>query len=383
MCAYRSMSVARHSPIGSASQRATSPRSSSGTANPSLRVVESIAEALGLDIQLLIKPPIFVAGGRVKGAVHDRCSAYTDRRLQGHGWTTAREVEIIHGRSHGWIDLLAFDRRTGTLLIIEIKTRLDDLGALERQLGWYERMAWQAARDLGWRPTRVVSIVLALASDEIERVVRSHRDLLALAFPSRATELGEVIADPGKRLFGRGLALIDPSSRRRDWLIKTSIDGRRSRLPYAGYADAARPAAASIARAPAETNAPSEPRPMNVKPSSSSGGQAGRVVDQDPSGLAVRLGTPRPRTEAHRGRSARRTGPGPPGRATDRPGPRTGRRPRRARAISSTAPSPPVDSIWTMPTIRSFTTRATSAWPIVPSRAPRVRSATPRWPTGG
>ena len=244
-----------------------------GTANPSLRVVESIAEALGLDLQLLIKPPIFVAGGRVKGVVHNRCSAYTHRRLQGLGWTTAREVEIIHGRSHGWIDLLAFDRRTGTLLVIEIKTRLDDLGALERQLGWYERMAWRAARDLGWRPTRVVSIVLALASDEIERVVRSHRDLFALAFPSRATELGDFIADPSRRLVGRGLALIDPSSRRRDWLIKTSIDGRRSRLPYAGYADAARPAVANIARAPADTNEPSEPRPMNVKPSSSSGGR--------------------------------------------------------------------------------------------------------------
>jgi hypothetical protein len=52
----------------------------------------------------------------------------------------AREVEIVHGRSHGWIDLLAFDRRTGTMLILEIKTRLSDLGAIERQIAWYERM---------------------------------------------------------------------------------------------------------------------------------------------------------------------------------------------------------------------------------------------------
>lgn len=244
-----------------------------GQANPSARLVESIADALGVDIQLVMRGPVFAAGTRVHDSVHARCSAYVDRRLRGLGWETAREIEIVHGRSHGWIDLLAFDRRTGTLLVIEIKTRLDDLGGLERQLGWYERMAWRAARGLGWRPTRVVSIVLALASDEIERVVRSHRDLLALAFASRATELGEFIADPGRRLVGRGLALIDPSNRRRDWLIKTSIDGRRSRLPYAGYADAVRPAAASIARAPAETNAPSEPRPMNVKPRSSSGGR--------------------------------------------------------------------------------------------------------------
>jgi len=244
-----------------------------GEANPSLRLVEHIAEALGLDITLDIRPPLFLGGARVRDAVHARCSAYGDRHLRALGWATAREVEIVHGRSHGWIDLLAFDQRTGTLLIIEIKTRLDDLGGLERQLGWYERMAWQAARRLGWRPTRVVSCVLALASDEVERVVRSHRDLLALAFPVRVPGIADLLARPDADFEGRGFALIDPASRRRDWLIRTSIDGRRSRLPYRDYAGAARPAAANTATAPLDTNEPSEPRPMNRKPRSSSGGR--------------------------------------------------------------------------------------------------------------
>lgn len=243
-----------------------------GEANPSLRLVERIATALGLDIQLEIRPPVFPAGPRLRDAVHARCSAYVDRRLRGLGWLTAREVEIVHGRSHGWIDLLAFDRRSGTLLIIEFKTRLDDLGGLERQLGWYERMAWQAARRLGWRPARIVSCVLALASDEVERVVRSHRDLLRVAFAMRASQIADLLDRPDADFTGRGLALIDPSSRRRDWLIRTSIDGRRSRLRYRDYADAARPAASSTARAPLDTNEPSEPIPMNRNPSSRSGG---------------------------------------------------------------------------------------------------------------
>jgi hypothetical protein len=122
-------------------------------------------------------------------SVHARCSAYLDRRLRNQGWETTREVEIVHGRSHGWIDLLAFDRRTGTLLVIEIKTRLDDLGALERQLGWYERMAWQLAAARGWRPRRRISVVVALASDEVDAVVRDHRDLIRIAFPFRAADL--------------------------------------------------------------------------------------------------------------------------------------------------------------------------------------------------
>ena len=245
-----------------------------GTANPPLKLVEAIARALGLEISLAVRGPSFPAGRRVVDAVHARCSAYVDRRLRTAGWSTAREVEIVHGRSHGWIDLLAFDRRTGTLLVIEIKTRLDDLGALERQLGWYERMAWEAARRLGWRPLRVQVCVFALASDEVEAVIRTHRDLIRLAFPVRSRALMAVIGGSRVDTQGRGLALIDPSSRRQDWLIATSLDGRRSRLPFRIYADAVRPAASSIDRAPADTNEPSEPRPMNRNPISTNGGSA-------------------------------------------------------------------------------------------------------------
>jgi hypothetical protein len=91
-------------------------------------------------------------------------------------------------------------------------------------------------------PTRIISIVLALAQ-EVERVIRSHRELLGLAFPMRAPQITELVVRPDSAIAGRGLALIDPSSRRRNWVIKTSLDGRRSALPYADYADAIRPAA--------------------------------------------------------------------------------------------------------------------------------------------
>ena len=214
-----------------------------GMANPSVALIEAIADALGLDLQLDVRPPVFPGGSHVGDALHARCSAYVDRHLRALGWVTAREVEIVQGRSHGWIDLLAFDLRTGVLMILEVKTRLVDLGALERQMAWYERSARQSALRLGWRPRRSASAVVALASDEVDRVVRAHRDLLSLAFPVRAREIARGLAEPSFLRSERGLALIDPSSRRRDWLIRTSVDGRRSRLPYSNYADASRPAA--------------------------------------------------------------------------------------------------------------------------------------------
>jgi transcriptional regulator with XRE-family HTH domain len=212
-----------------------------GRANPSLELVGRIGEALGLRLTLAIEGPILFGARRQRDAVHARCSGYVDRRLRGAGWQTAREVEIVHGRAHGWIDILAFDPRSRTLFIIEIKTRLDDLGAVERQLVWYERSAWQAARRFGWRPTRVVTWLLVLASDEIDAFLRANRLALASAFPRRAREMMTALADATELRSGdRGLAMIDPSSRRGAWLIRSRVDGRRSPARYRDYADAAR-----------------------------------------------------------------------------------------------------------------------------------------------
>jgi hypothetical protein len=50
----------------------------------------------------------------------------------------------------------------------------------------------------------------------------------------------DVLNRPGSIPLGRGLGLIDPRTKRRDWVQRTGVDGRRSPLPYLDYADAAR-----------------------------------------------------------------------------------------------------------------------------------------------
>ncbi len=212
-----------------------------GAGNPSIRTIEAIADALGIELDLAVRPPIVHVARHPRDIVHARCSGYVDRRLRGLGLATAREVEVVHGRSHGWIDLLAFDPRTATLLLIEIKTRLDDLGGMERQFSWYERSAWALARDLGWEPHRLRGWLLVLASEEIEHVVRINRDLFDRAFPRRAQAM-MLDVDGTKQLDdrGRGLAMVDPSSHAHRWLFRTRLDGRRSPARYMDYADAAR-----------------------------------------------------------------------------------------------------------------------------------------------
>ena len=211
-----------------------------GQANPPLQLVESIAEALGLELELRAMPPVFMKDRLQRDVVHAHCSGYIDRRFMTAGWMTAREIEVHHGRSHGWIDLLAFDPRTGTLLVIEVKTRFDDLGAIERQLAWYERSSWSVARNLGWEPRRSASWLLLLSSEEVEQALRANRRTLELSFPRRAGEMLEDLVSPDRVPQGsRALALVDPRSRRQAWLIRSRVDGRRSPAAFASYAEAA------------------------------------------------------------------------------------------------------------------------------------------------
>jgi len=199
----------------------------------SLKVIARISDAMGLEVDLSLRPPFI--SGRQRDAAHAQCGAYVQRRLEASGWLVEREVEIVHGRSHGWIDLLAFGPATRSMLIIEIKTEVDDLGRIERTLGWYGREAWTSARRLGWRPIRTAVWLLVLATEVNDERIRANRDALAAAFPGRASEIQAALARQAPSP-PRALALIDPRSRRRDWLMRSRTDGRRSPAPYPDYA---------------------------------------------------------------------------------------------------------------------------------------------------
>jgi putative transcriptional regulator len=211
-----------------------------GRANPSLDVIVRLAGALGLELDLILRSPVIVGDRRQRDAVHARCSGYVDRRLRGAGWRTAREVAIVDGRWRGWIDLLAFDPRTGTLLVIEIKTVIDDLGALERQVGWYEKVARRVSLDRGWRPRRIVTCLLVLSSEQNELAMTQNRDVFDRAFGVDVAAMQALVDDPASAWpGGRGLAVIDPARRRRVWLVRPRTRGGRSVSPYQSYREAA------------------------------------------------------------------------------------------------------------------------------------------------
>jgi hypothetical protein len=203
-------------------------RVEAGQANVTLDTAGKLLSATGATLDLQIQLPF--AAPRQRDAAHARCVAFVQRRLEAAGWVVRREVEILDGRSRGWVDVLAFDPEAEVLLVIEMKTEMDDVGRIERTITWYRRTAASAARRLGWTPRSIQVWLLVLATVVNDGRIAENRMVLSQSFPDRAPTM----------LAGRaraGLALVDPSRRRRDWLIRTRVDGRRSPCPYRNYAD--------------------------------------------------------------------------------------------------------------------------------------------------
>jgi hypothetical protein len=194
---------------------------------------DAVCRALGATLVLGFEAPVLIGGGRQRDAAHARCVAYVARRLEAAGWLVAREVEIADIERPGWIDLLAFDPDTRTLLVIEVKTLLADVGRLERQLGWYERWAADAARRLGWRLAHLGVYAFLLATAVNDGLIRDNALSCKQRFPVRWRDIAGVV---GRRSVpsraGWGIAMIDPRSKAGTWCRPTVLDGRRSAARY-------------------------------------------------------------------------------------------------------------------------------------------------------
>jgi hypothetical protein len=210
---------------------------------------------LGIVCSLDADGPALTIRREQRDVVHARCVAYVVRRLERDGWLVAAEVEIGTRRFRGWIDVLAYRPADRALLVIEVKTVIDDVGRLLRTLGWYTRSSRVAAEALGWRPRQIVRVVAVLATEESDARIGANQALLRLELAGGAEQLLAWIRDSSASRPDGAIAMIDPSNRGRRWLRRTKADGRRSPSPYRDYRDAvARRSPASAARRVAARN---------------------------------------------------------------------------------------------------------------------------------
>lgn len=208
-------------------------------ADASLATTARLLETMGARLRVEIDAPFLGFRQGQLDPAHARMAGHVTRRLERTGWQVASEVEVGGNRSRGWIDLLAFRPEIALLLVIEVKTEIHDLGQIDRTLGWYEREAWGAVKRLGWRSRAVTGCLLLLMTEQNDGAVAFNREALRRLFPVRAAKLRGVIegetTPPARGM--RGLAMVDPRSKRRDWLRATQDDGRRTTAPYTDYGD--------------------------------------------------------------------------------------------------------------------------------------------------
>jgi transcriptional regulator with XRE-family HTH domain len=198
----------------------------------SLERVGRLLDRLETRLVASARPPLVVGGPSERDAVHSRVLDYVERRLIRLGFETAREVPIGGNRVRGWLDLLAWRARDRVVVLGEIKGDIDDVGAFERQIAWYEREAWAASRELGWRPSRVVVLGAVLSSGHNADVVRAHADALRRRFPTPPSGLRIVLDGATPTAKTGALAFVDPLRQRGSWILPTPLFGGHPVLPY-------------------------------------------------------------------------------------------------------------------------------------------------------
>jgi transcriptional regulator with XRE-family HTH domain len=202
--------------------------------HPPLETVGVLCAALDAELLVEIRAAHVVGRTDQRDPAHAACVGTVIRILERAAWVVASEVEIVTGRSHGFIDLLAYDAARRRILVIEIKTEVRDVGGLDRQVGWYLREARGAAARLGWRPRSVAAVVIVLATAAADAAIVANRRVLDQAFPRRGRAVREALLHGGE-LTHRGLLMVDPQRRGAAALLGTVADGRRTPAPYRDY----------------------------------------------------------------------------------------------------------------------------------------------------
>ena len=127
-----------------------SPRSSRDAAGRvSLDAAGASAAALGGYLSVRV---LFQGEGldRLRDRRHAELVEILIHLLRELGWEVATEVSFNNFGERGSIDILAFHPATRTLLVIEVKTVVPDLGGMLATLDRKVRLALEIARERGW-----------------------------------------------------------------------------------------------------------------------------------------------------------------------------------------------------------------------------------------
>jgi hypothetical protein len=130
-------------------------------------------------------------------------------RLVADGWEVATEVSFNVFGERGSIDILAFEPRTGALLVIEVKTVVPDIGGMLATLDRKVRLARDLAEDRGWKVRTVGRLLVLPEASTVRRRVEEHNATFRNAFPARNVEVNQWLRAPSGSI--SGLLFLSPA----------------------------------------------------------------------------------------------------------------------------------------------------------------------------
>ena len=116
---------------------------------------------------------------RLVNAAHAELQNAVVNLLTAAGWLCAVEVSFNHYGDRGRYDILAYHAATGIVLVIEVKTAIGDVQATLGQLDIKRRHASAVARDRGWNPRHVVTMLVIADERQQHRIITRHSGLFA------------------------------------------------------------------------------------------------------------------------------------------------------------------------------------------------------------
>jgi transcriptional regulator with XRE-family HTH domain len=122
--------------------------------------------------------------------------------LTSNEWEVATEVSFNIRGERGSIDILAFHRATGSLLVIEVKSVVPDIQAMLMVIDRKGRLARDIARERGWDVTSVTRLLVLPDDRTARRRVETHAATINASLPARTIEIRRWLHHPGRPRHG-------------------------------------------------------------------------------------------------------------------------------------------------------------------------------------
>lgn len=160
-----------------------------------VHTLERVAAELGARIDLRL---LWQGEGldRLLDARHAALVEHVVALLTAFGWVAIPEVSFNIRGERGSIDILAFHPRSGSLLIVEIKSVVPDYQAMLAGLDRKGRLGRDVARERGWNVMSVTRLLVLPEDRTARRRVESHAATIRAALPARNAEIRRWLRDP-------------------------------------------------------------------------------------------------------------------------------------------------------------------------------------------